>query len=192
MERYSINALLREQERTNKQLQQQLEKLQQQEIQREQQRWQQSTQYGGGFPQHLEQYTYPIHYYGYQHSSRGWQYPPPSFTSTTVPLSIGNNTLTSIAGYQSFGQTALPQVNELYTENHRNKRQRTTIMNNTIPISKTIIYEYTGKESIPKDAVRVYFHSSVTEVKEKAFHGCSKLKEVVLNNGLEKYWQACI
>ena len=184
MERYSINALLREQERTNQQLQQQLEQLQQQ-----------SSNYTVGGGLHRQQYTYPIHYYDYQHSSSGWQYPPPSFTTTTVPWSIGiyawnYNTSTSIA--QSFGQTALPQANELHTEsNHRNKRQRTT-MNNTIPISKTIIYEYTGKESIPKDAVRVYFHSSVTEVKEKAFHGCSKLKEVVLNNGLEKYWQACI
>jgi len=48
------------------------------------------------------------------------------------------------------------------------------------------VFEYTGNgQIVPKDVVRVRFHPSVVKVDDKAFYKCSKLKEVILNEGLQ-------
>ena len=51
---------------------------------------------------------------------------------------------------------------------------------------KVRTYEYVGgsSESIPKNVTHIHFHSSVTEVHDEAFRGCSKLKEVVFSDGI--------
>jgi len=52
-----------------------------------------------------------------------------------------------------------------------------------------VVFEYTGteeREDIPKDVTIVRFHSSVKEVDDRMFKECSQLKEVVLNEGLQK------
>ena len=49
------------------------------------------------------------------------------------------------------------------------------------------VFEYTGKgQSVPRDVVSVRFHPSVIEVEEEAFAKCIKLREVVINDGVEK------
>ena len=49
------------------------------------------------------------------------------------------------------------------------------------------VFAYTGKgQKVPKDVVSVRFHPSVVEVDNHAFEYCWKLKEVVLNEGLQK------
>ena len=49
------------------------------------------------------------------------------------------------------------------------------------------VFEYTGKgQRVPKDVVSVKFHPTVIEVEEEAFEDCRQLKEVVLNEGLQK------
>ena len=57
----------------------------------------------------------------------------------------------------------------------------------TMPVGqgneKVIIYKMGMK--VPKDVTKVVFDSSVTKVKERAFEGCTKLKEVTLNEGLK-------
>ena len=51
--------------------------------------------------------------------------------------------------------------------------------------TKVKTFEYTdGSESIPKNVTHIHFHSSVTEVHDEAFRGCSKLKEVVFSDGI--------
>ncbi|KAL7523828.1 hypothetical protein ACHAXR_000349, partial [Thalassiosira sp. AJA248-18] len=52
--------------------------------------------------------------------------------------------------------------------------------------TSAVEFEYTGEGSVPKNVTRVKFHSAVTEVGDEAFLGCRKLKEVVLNEGLQK------
>ena len=48
------------------------------------------------------------------------------------------------------------------------------------------VFEYTGNgQIIPKDVVRVRFHPSVVKVDDKAFYKCNRLKEVILNEGLQ-------
>jgi len=46
------------------------------------------------------------------------------------------------------------------------------------------ITNYTGKEAVPKDVTFVGFHPSVVEISKEAFKDCSKLRHVVLNEGL--------
>ena len=50
------------------------------------------------------------------------------------------------------------------------------------------VFVYTGAGcSVPKDVVRVKFDPSVVEVANCAFENCcTRLREVVLNNGLQK------
>jgi len=49
------------------------------------------------------------------------------------------------------------------------------------------VFEYTGNgQSVPKNVVNVRFHPSVVEVDEKAFIYRKSLKNVVLNDGLQK------
>jgi len=49
------------------------------------------------------------------------------------------------------------------------------------------VFEYTGgQQRVPKNVVSVKFHPSVVEVDDEAFQLCKILKEVVLNEGLEK------
>jgi len=51
--------------------------------------------------------------------------------------------------------------------------------------SKVRTFEYTGNTVyIPNNVTHVLFHSSVTEVHDEAFRGCSKLKEVVFSDGI--------
>ena len=54
------------------------------------------------------------------------------------------------------------------------------------------VFEYTGNgQIVPKDVVRVQFHCSITDIEDRAFgqpsafEHCVKLKEVVLNIGLQ-------
>lgn len=47
------------------------------------------------------------------------------------------------------------------------------------------IFQYTGRETVPKDVTIVHFHCNVTSIDVETFYECSKLKEVVLNNGLQ-------
>ena len=47
------------------------------------------------------------------------------------------------------------------------------------------IFQYTGRETIPKDVTIVHFHCNVTSIDVETFYECSKLKVVVLNNGLQ-------
>jgi len=55
-----------------------------------------------------------------------------------------------------------------------------------INTSHKVLFEYTGNgQVVPKDVVRVQFHPSVIKVDDKAFHKCSKLREVILNEGLQ-------
>jgi len=46
------------------------------------------------------------------------------------------------------------------------------------------ITNYTGKEPVPKDVTFVGLHPSVIEISKEAFKDCSKLRNVVLNEGL--------
>ena len=56
--------------------------------------------------------------------------------------------------------------------------------NNT---SNDEVFEYMGRgQNVPKDVVRVRFHPSVVKVDDYAFCECHKLKEVVLNGGLQR------
>jgi hypothetical protein len=49
------------------------------------------------------------------------------------------------------------------------------------------VFVYTGPGCfVPKDVVRVQFDASVVEVSIHAFFNCIKLREVVLNDGLQK------
>ena len=48
------------------------------------------------------------------------------------------------------------------------------------------IFQYTGKETIPKDVTIVHFHQCVTELDNWVFEECNDLREVVLNNGLKR------
>eukprot|EP00571_Detonula_confervacea_P009885 CAMPEP_0172301184 /NCGR_PEP_ID=MMETSP1058-20130122/3122_1 /TAXON_ID=83371 /ORGANISM="Detonula confervacea, Strain CCMP 353" /LENGTH=73 /DNA_ID=CAMNT_0013011209 /DNA_START=235 /DNA_END=452 /DNA_ORIENTATION=- len=49
----------------------------------------------------------------------------------------------------------------------------------------TSSFVYTGgEEEVPKDVTSVKFASNVTEVRNDAFRGCTKLREVELNEGL--------
>jgi len=48
-------------------------------------------------------------------------------------------------------------------------------------------FVYTGRgQTVPKDVVRVRFDPSVTEVEEDAFIECTRLREIVFNEGLKK------
>ena len=52
-----------------------------------------------------------------------------------------------------------------------------------------VVFEYTGieeKSDIPRDVTIVRFHSSVIEVDDYMFRECRQLKEVILNEGLQK------
>ena len=50
-----------------------------------------------------------------------------------------------------------------------------------------VMFEYTGGESRGNwDITHVQFHPSITEVKTNAFVGCNKLRQVALNEGLQK------
>ena len=51
-------------------------------------------------------------------------------------------------------------------------------------------FEYTGKGCVPKDVTIVRFHPSVTEVENHAFYNCSNLRELQLNEGLQKIGQS--
>ena len=54
-------------------------------------------------------------------------------------------------------------------------------------MSAEVVFEYTGKGCVvPKDVTIVRFHPTVTEVENEAFHCCRQLKEVVLNDGMQK------
>ena len=47
-------------------------------------------------------------------------------------------------------------------------------------------YEYQGNgHRIPKDVKRVRFHPSVTKIDDEAFNNCKRLRQVVLNEGLQ-------
>ena len=48
-----------------------------------------------------------------------------------------------------------------------------------------IDFQYTGRE-VPIDVTHVRLHSSVTEVEYEAFRNCTQLREVVLNEGLQR------
>ncbi|KAL7524645.1 hypothetical protein ACHAXR_001799 [Thalassiosira sp. AJA248-18] len=50
-------------------------------------------------------------------------------------------------------------------------------------------FEYTGRETVPRNVTKVVFHPSVTEIPNEAFHDCNQLKVVVLNEGLQKIGQ---
>jgi hypothetical protein len=53
------------------------------------------------------------------------------------------------------------------------------------------VFVYTGAGcSVPKDVVRVKFDPSVVEVADKAFEDCRQLREVVLNDELQKIGSA--
>ena len=55
------------------------------------------------------------------------------------------------------------------------------------PISNLEEFVYMGRgQTIPKGVVSVRFDPSVTEVEREAFDSCIQLREVVLNDGLEK------
>jgi len=51
------------------------------------------------------------------------------------------------------------------------------------------IFQYTGRETVPKDVTIVHFHCSVVGVEARTFRECTKLKEVVLNSGLQTIGQ---
>ena len=46
------------------------------------------------------------------------------------------------------------------------------------------VFIYTTGSIVPRDVVRVRVHPSVTDISEKAFMNCHKLKEVELSEGL--------
>ena len=49
------------------------------------------------------------------------------------------------------------------------------------------VFEYMGRgQEVPKEVVSIKFHSSVVEIENNAFRDCSKLKKVVLNDGLRE------
>ena len=53
------------------------------------------------------------------------------------------------------------------------------------------IFQYSGRENVPKDVTIVHFHSSVFLIKkidDHAFQGCSDLREIALNEGSIDYW----
>ena len=48
------------------------------------------------------------------------------------------------------------------------------------------VFVYTGPDcSVPKDVISVQFHPSLVKVADRAFAHCSKLKEVIFNEGLQ-------
>ena len=47
-------------------------------------------------------------------------------------------------------------------------------------------FQYTGRETVPKDVTIVHFHQCVTELDNRVFEECNDLREVVLNNGLKR------
>ena len=52
-----------------------------------------------------------------------------------------------------------------------------------------VVFEYTGMEErkdVPDDVTIVRFHSSIVEVDDRMFKECDQLKEVLLNEGLQK------
>ena len=64
-------------------------------------------------------------------------------------------------------------------KNNLAKRQKTDS-------SAESVFVYTGPGCfVPKDVVRVQFDASVVEVSIHAFFNCIKLREVVLNDGLQ-------
>lgn len=77
----------------------------------------------------------------------------------------------------------------LYTHHMSNKKRKTSSAEETTEVE----FEYTGieeKREIPKDVTIVRFHSSVTvtvtEVGDRMFKERRQLKEVILNEGLQK------
>ena len=53
--------------------------------------------------------------------------------------------------------------------------------------TSNVVFEYTGeRQQFPEDLVRVRFHPSVKEADDMAFWGYKRLREVVLNEGLNK------
>ena len=54
------------------------------------------------------------------------------------------------------------------------------------------VFQYTGRETVPKDATIVHFHCSITDVENQTFRECThmKVKEIVLNNGLQTIGQS--
>ena len=60
-------------------------------------------------------------------------------------------------------------------------------MSNKKRKTSEVVFEYTGiEEDVPEDVTIARFHSSVTEVRNDMFKECGQLKEVVLNEGLQK------
>lgn len=47
------------------------------------------------------------------------------------------------------------------------------------------VFQYTGSETVPKNVTIVHFHCSVVNLEDETFSVCTKLREVVLNNGLQ-------
>lgn len=47
-------------------------------------------------------------------------------------------------------------------------------------------FEYTGERYVPKDVTHVQFHPAVTQIEDYAFEDCTKLRQVILNEGLLK------
>lgn len=58
--------------------------------------------------------------------------------------------------------------------------------NKRAKISEEKILIYKQGVNVPKDVTKVIFDDSVTEVPDDEFEGCSKLNEVILNEGLQK------
>jgi hypothetical protein len=65
------------------------------------------------------------------------------------------------------------------------KRQKTDSSADLTPTLILSVFVYTGV-GVPKNVVCVQFDPSVVEVPEYEFHGLRYLKEVVLNEGLQK------
>jgi len=52
--------------------------------------------------------------------------------------------------------------------------------------SSVVHFEYTGERYVPKDVTHVQFHPAVTQIEDYAFEDCTKLRQVILNEGLVK------
>ena len=60
-------------------------------------------------------------------------------------------------------------------------------------VSAEVVFEYTGKGcSVPKNVTIVRFHPSVVYVDSESFRNCEQLREVVLNEKLQKFGEAAI
>jgi len=70
-----------------------------------------------------------------------------------------------------------------------NKNETNSSSPNSMSSNRSV-FVYTGqnKDQIPKDAVSVRLHPSITEIGVYAFSYRDQLREVVLNDGLERIW----